>query len=184
MAEKTAIQELIEAILTTNGVPDEIAVLEWMDRLTHPALLAELKQAAEPYPPVTIERIEDSLGGGYVAHLSGLPEMAFVGDGETPAEAYRNLMAYIVEIFQDCKEQAVKDAELRRMVEDGRIRDFFPHRGEWHVALGFSGKLVRGVGDTLDAALEAAYKAAGVDVKPVPTPQEPAQGASGPEQES
>ena len=41
---------------------------------------------------VTIVRIPDADGGGYMATIPELGEMAYVGDGETEQEAYENLM--------------------------------------------------------------------------------------------
>jgi predicted HicB family RNase H-like nuclease len=51
--------------------------------------------------PVEIRRIDDSLGGGYVASIPGLGSQAFAGDGETPQEAYENLQAAKKEIFEE-----------------------------------------------------------------------------------
>lgn len=51
--------------------------------------------------PVEIRRIDDSLGGGYAASIPSLGSYAFVGDGETPQEAYEDLQAAKKEIFED-----------------------------------------------------------------------------------
>ncbi|MBI2843893.1 MAG: type II toxin-antitoxin system HicB family antitoxin [Armatimonadetes bacterium] len=51
--------------------------------------------------PVEIRRIEENLGGGYVASIPTLGSRAFVGDGETPQEAYENLQAAKKEIFAE-----------------------------------------------------------------------------------
>ena len=51
--------------------------------------------------PVEIRRIDESLGGGYVATIPSLGAQAFVGDGETPQEAYENLQAAKKEIFAE-----------------------------------------------------------------------------------
>lgn len=51
--------------------------------------------------PVEIRRIEESLGGGYVATIPSLGSQAFIGDGETPQEAYENLQAAQKEIFAE-----------------------------------------------------------------------------------
>jgi len=57
--------------------------------------------------PVEIRRIDESLGGGYVASIPSLGSQAFVGDGETPQEAYENLQAAKKEIFAEYLEQGV-----------------------------------------------------------------------------
>jgi antitoxin HicB len=57
--------------------------------------------------PVEIRRIDDSLGTGYVASIPSLGSYAFVGDGETPQEAYENLQAAKKEIFEDCLSQGL-----------------------------------------------------------------------------
>lgn len=51
--------------------------------------------------PVEIRRIDPSDGGGYIATIPFLGAHAFVGDGETPQEAYDNLEAAKAEIFED-----------------------------------------------------------------------------------
>lgn len=51
--------------------------------------------------PVEIRRIDDNLGGGYVASIPSLGSYAFVGDGETPQEAYENLQVAKKEIFEE-----------------------------------------------------------------------------------
>ena len=57
--------------------------------------------------PVEIRRIDDSLGIGYVASIPSLGSYAFVGDGETPQEAYENLQAAKNEIFEDCLKEGL-----------------------------------------------------------------------------
>ncbi|OFX17979.1 MAG: hypothetical protein A2Z18_07855 [Armatimonadetes bacterium RBG_16_58_9] len=57
--------------------------------------------------PVEIRRIHETLGGGYVASIPGLGSQGFVGDGETPQEAYENLQAAKREIFAEYLEQGV-----------------------------------------------------------------------------
>lgn len=57
--------------------------------------------------PVEIRRIEESLGGGYVASIPTLGSQAFVGDGETPQEAYENLQAAKKEIFEEYLEKGI-----------------------------------------------------------------------------
>jgi antitoxin HicB len=51
--------------------------------------------------PVEIRRIDPNDGGGYIATIPFLGAHAFVGDGETPQEAYDNLEAAKAEIFED-----------------------------------------------------------------------------------
>ncbi|MCX6343758.1 MAG: toxin-antitoxin system HicB family antitoxin [Armatimonadetes bacterium] len=51
--------------------------------------------------PVEIKRVDESLGGGYLACIPCLGSQAFVGDGDTPQEAYENLMSAKAEIFED-----------------------------------------------------------------------------------
>lgn len=51
--------------------------------------------------PVEIRRIDESLGGGYVATIPSLGSQAFVGDGDTPQQAYDNLQAAKKEIFAE-----------------------------------------------------------------------------------
>ncbi len=51
--------------------------------------------------PVEINKITDDLGGGYVATIPELGSQAFVGDGDTPQEAYDNLMAAKAELFEE-----------------------------------------------------------------------------------
>lgn len=50
---------------------------------------------------VEIRKITEDLGGGYMACIPCLGSQAFVGDGETPQEAYENLQAAKAEIFAD-----------------------------------------------------------------------------------
>ncbi len=50
---------------------------------------------------VEIKRIDESLGGGFSASIPCLGSQAFVGDGETPQEAYENLMAAKAELFEE-----------------------------------------------------------------------------------
>lgn len=52
--------------------------------------------------PVEIHRIPEDQGGGYTATIPSLGEYAFVGDGETPQEAYENLQSAKKELFADC----------------------------------------------------------------------------------
>jgi len=51
--------------------------------------------------PVEIRRIPDDEGGGYTASIPSLGAYAFVGDGETPEEAYGNLQETKGELFED-----------------------------------------------------------------------------------
>ena len=51
--------------------------------------------------PVELHKIDESLGGGYSASIPCLGSQAFVGDGETPQEAYDNLMVVKAEIFEE-----------------------------------------------------------------------------------
>jgi len=51
--------------------------------------------------PVMIRAIPIDQGGGYVATIPSLGSQAFVGDGETPQEAYKNLQAAKREIFEE-----------------------------------------------------------------------------------
>jgi antitoxin HicB len=57
--------------------------------------------------PVEIHRIDDALGGGYVATIHELGAQAFVGDGESPQEAYENLMACKAELFEEYLKQGL-----------------------------------------------------------------------------
>ena len=51
--------------------------------------------------PVEIRRIPDDEGGGFMASIPFLGSYAFVGDGETPEEAYQDLQVAKREIFED-----------------------------------------------------------------------------------
>ena len=51
--------------------------------------------------PVEIRRIPEDEGGGFMASIPFLGSYAFVGDGETPEEAYENLQVAKREIFKD-----------------------------------------------------------------------------------
>jgi predicted HicB family RNase H-like nuclease len=58
--------------------------------------------------PVEIKRIDENLGGGYLASIPCLGSQAFVGDGDTPQEAYDNLMTAKAEIFEDYLQSGVQ----------------------------------------------------------------------------
>lgn len=92
--------------------------------------------------PVEIRRIEESLGGGYVASISSLGSQAFVGDGDTPQEAYENLQAAKAEIFAEYVEQglAIPEPVVQAEYED------------------YSGKLMLRMPRELHARLAAAAK--------------------------
>lgn len=92
--------------------------------------------------PVEIRRIDDSLGGGYVASIPSLGSQAFVGDGETPQEAYENLHAAKQEIFAEYIEQGVPIPEP---VAESEYEDY-------------SGKLVVRMPRELHGRLAAAAK--------------------------
>lgn len=51
--------------------------------------------------PTEIRRIADEDGGGYMATVPYLGSYAFVGDGDTPDEALRNLEDTKRELFED-----------------------------------------------------------------------------------
>jgi predicted HicB family RNase H-like nuclease len=61
--------------------------------------------------PVEIKKIDEDLGGGYSASIPCLGSHAFVGDGDTPQEAYENLMAAKAEIFEDYLENGIQIPE-------------------------------------------------------------------------
>ena len=61
--------------------------------------------------PVEIRRIDESLGGGYIATIPSLGSQAFVGDGETPQEAYENLQAAKKEIFAEYLDAGIAISE-------------------------------------------------------------------------
>lgn len=92
--------------------------------------------------PVEIRRIDDSLGGGYVASIPSLGSQAFVGDGETPQEAYENLQAAKKEIFEDYLKEGIPIPEPI-------------HESEYE---GYSGKLVVRMPRELHARLAHAAK--------------------------
>lgn len=92
--------------------------------------------------PVEIRRIDDSLGGGYVASIPSLGSQAFVGDGETPQEAYENLQAAKKEIFEDYLNEGIPIPEPI-------------HESKYE---GYSGKLVVRMPRELHARLAHAAK--------------------------
>jgi antitoxin HicB len=92
--------------------------------------------------PVETRRIDDSLGGGYVASIPSLGSYAFVGDGETPTEAYENLQAAKKEIFEDCLKEGLPIPEP---VSEPEYEDY-------------SGKLMLRMPRELHAKLAAAAK--------------------------
>ena len=92
--------------------------------------------------PVEIRRIDDSLGRGYVASIPSLGSYAFVGDGETPQEAYENLQAAKKEIFEDCIKEGLPIPEP---VSESEYEDY-------------SGKLMLRMPRELHAKLAAAAK--------------------------
>jgi len=67
---------------------------------------------------VEIHKIEGDLGGGYVATIPELGSQAFVGDGETPQEAYENLMAAKAELFEEYLKQGLPIPEPGADQED------------------------------------------------------------------
>ena len=92
--------------------------------------------------PVEIRRIDEGLGGGYMASIPTLGSQAFVGDGETPQEAYENLQAAKREIFTDYLEHGVAIPEPVEEADYER----------------YSGKLVVRMPRELHARLAAAAK--------------------------
>jgi len=92
--------------------------------------------------PVETRRIDTSLGGGYVASIPTLGSQAFVGDGETPQEAYENLQAAKKEIFAEYLQEGVAIPEP---VDQLEYEDY-------------SGKLVLRMPRQLHARLAAAAK--------------------------
>ena len=92
--------------------------------------------------PVETRRIDTSLGGGYVASIPTLGSQAFVGDGETPQEAYENLQAAKKEIFAEYLQEGVAIPEP---VDQMEYEDY-------------SGKLVLRMPRQLHARLAAAAK--------------------------
>jgi len=92
--------------------------------------------------PVEIRRIDEELGGGYVASIASLGSQAFVGDGETPQEAYENLQAAKREIFAEYLEQGISIPEP---VREPDYEDY-------------SGKLMIRIPRELHAKLAAAAK--------------------------
>lgn len=61
--------------------------------------------------PVEIKKIDENLGGGYTACIPSLGSQAFVGDGDTPQEAYENLMAAKAEIFAEYLQEGLSIPE-------------------------------------------------------------------------
>lgn len=61
--------------------------------------------------PVEIHKIEEDLGGGYSASIPCMGSQAFVGDGDTPQEAYDNLMAAKAELFEQYLKEGLPIAE-------------------------------------------------------------------------
>ena len=57
--------------------------------------------------PVEIRRIDDSLGGGYMASIPSLGSYAFLGDGATPQQAYDNLLATKKQVFEEYLEEGL-----------------------------------------------------------------------------
>lgn len=93
--------------------------------------------------PVEIRKIEDRLGGGFVATIPSLGAQAFVGDGDTPQEAWENLMEAKKELFAEYLEAGTPIPE--------------PAEEQWFES--FSGKLVLRMPKELHARLTAAAKA-------------------------
>lgn len=93
--------------------------------------------------PVEIKRIDKSLGSGYLASIPCLGSQAFVGDGDTPQEAYENLMAAKEEIFDDYLQSGISIPEP-------------PNVSEYE---DFSGKLILRMPRELHARLSLAAKA-------------------------
>lgn len=91
---------------------------------------------------VEVRRIDPNDGGGYIATIPFLGAHAFVGDGETPQEAYDNLEAAKAEIFEDYIDRGlhIPEPPLRDDYED------------------YSGKLVVRMPKELHARLAAAAK--------------------------
>ena len=92
--------------------------------------------------PVEIRRIDDNLGGGYIASIPSLGAQSFVGDGDTPQEAYENLQAAKKEIFEEYLEAGVHIPEPEDVSEYE----------------GYSGKLVVRMPRELHARLSNAAK--------------------------
>lgn len=67
--------------------------------------------------PVMIRAIPVDQGGGYVATIPSLGSQAFVGDGETPQEAYENLQAAKREIFEEYLDEGLPIPEPPSMAE-------------------------------------------------------------------
>ncbi|MCL5105534.1 MAG: type II toxin-antitoxin system HicB family antitoxin [Armatimonadetes bacterium] len=61
--------------------------------------------------PVEIRRIPESDGGGYIATIPSLGSYAFVGDGETPEEAYANLQETKRALFDEYLAQGLEIPE-------------------------------------------------------------------------
>ncbi|MEN6520085.1 MAG: toxin-antitoxin system HicB family antitoxin [Armatimonadota bacterium] len=93
--------------------------------------------------PVEIKRIDESLGGGYLASIPCLGSQAFVGDGDTPQEAYENLMVAKAEIFKDYLQSGI------RIMEPPDVSQYED----------YSGKLVLRMPRELHARLALAAKA-------------------------
>ena len=69
--------------------------------------------------PVEIRRIDEQLGGGYIATIPCLGSQTFVGDGETPQEAYENLQVSKAEVFQECLDEGLQIPEPPPATEIG-----------------------------------------------------------------
>lgn len=64
-----------------------------------------------PYS-IEIRPIPRDQGGGYMATIPELGEMAFVGDGETPMEALQHLEEVTKDLLLNYQEQGISSPEL------------------------------------------------------------------------
>jgi predicted RNase H-like HicB family nuclease len=66
--------------------------------------LLEEKRGASP---IKIEPIPEDLGGGFMASIPSLGEYAACGDGDTPEEAYDDMVASVTTLLQAWKERVM-----------------------------------------------------------------------------
>ena len=61
--------------------------------------------------PVEIRHLSDSEGGGYMASIPCLGAGSFLGDGDSPEQAYKNLQKCKKEIFEELIAQDIEIPE-------------------------------------------------------------------------
>lgn len=92
--------------------------------------------------PVEIRRVEEDLGGGFIACIPSLGAQAFVGDGDTAQQAYDNLQAAKAEIFAEYIDEGLPIPEPVQAAEfedfSGKLMVRMPR--ELHARLAWTAK--------------------------------------------